>query len=237
MAEKRMFSKSVVLSDAFLDMPPTARCLYFTLNMVADDDGFVDSPKSVMRQSGATEDDMKILLAKYFLIPFDTGVVVIRHWRINNYLRCDRYKETRYKEEKAQLEIKQDSSYEKNEFKVNTVSKPALIDREPRNDMERVEKVYLQNYRILYDKGVLNFENPVINWTASRKLLKSVIEKYGVDNIIEAVKKSLDNKFCTSNGYVLTTILSSGVLAGLLNVKDVSKAVANDSINDAEVFF
>ena len=90
-----MFAKSIVLSDDFLDMPASARCLYFTLNMLADDDGFVDAPKSVMRQSGASEDDMKILLAKCFLIPFgEKGIVVIRHWRINNYLRNDRYKET-----------------------------------------------------------------------------------------------------------------------------------------------
>ena len=86
MSEKRMFAKSIVLSDAFLDMPATSRCLYFTLSMLADDDGFVNSPKSVMRQCGASEDDLKVLFAKKFVIPFESGIVVIKHWRINNYL-------------------------------------------------------------------------------------------------------------------------------------------------------
>lgn len=111
MAERRMFAKTIVLSDAFLDMPLSARCLYFTLGMLADDDGFVNSPKSIMRQCGASQDDMKILLAKKFLLAFDTGVIVIKHWKINNYLRNDRYKETKFIEEKKQLAIKENGSY------------------------------------------------------------------------------------------------------------------------------
>ena len=81
MAERRMFAKTIVTSDAFLDMPPTARCLYFTLGMFADDDGFVNNPKSIMRQSGASVDDMNILIAKKFVITFESGVIVIKHWR------------------------------------------------------------------------------------------------------------------------------------------------------------
>lgn len=111
MAERRMFAKTIVLSDAFLDMPLSARCLYFTLGMLADDDGFVNSPKSIMRQCGASQDDMKILLAKKFLISFETGVIVIKHWKINNYLRNDRYKETKFVEEKKQLAVKENGSY------------------------------------------------------------------------------------------------------------------------------
>ena len=111
MAERRMFAKTIVLSDAFLDMPLSARTLYFTLGMLADDDGFVNSPKSIMRQCGASQDDMKILLAKKFLLSFETGVIVIKHWRINNYLRSDRYKETKFIEEKNRLSIKENGSY------------------------------------------------------------------------------------------------------------------------------
>ena len=103
MAERRMFAKTIVLSDDFLDMPLSARCLYFTLGMLADDDGFVNSPKAIMRQCGASNDDMNVLLAKKFLLMFDDGVMVIKHWRINNYLRNDRYKETLYVEHKEQL--------------------------------------------------------------------------------------------------------------------------------------
>lgn len=111
MAERRMFAKSIVLSDAFLDMPLGARCLYMTMSMLADDDGFVSSPKAIMRQCGASEDDLMVLIGKSFLIPFESGVVVIKHWRINNYLRNDRYKETNYTEEKAQLKIKENGAY------------------------------------------------------------------------------------------------------------------------------
>lgn len=115
MAEKRMFAKSIVLSDAFLDMPATARCLYFTLGMLADDDGFINSPRSIMRQIGASDDDMKILIAKKFVIIFDTGVIVIKHWRINNYLRNDRYTETKYTDEKQQLIVEKNGAYKLSE--------------------------------------------------------------------------------------------------------------------------
>lgn len=106
-----MFAKSIITSDAFLDMPMSARCLYFSLGMFADDDGFVNSPKSIMRQIGATSDDMNVLLAKKFLLAFDSGVIVIKHWRIHNYIRSDRYKETNYKEEKATLSLDENGSY------------------------------------------------------------------------------------------------------------------------------
>ena len=111
MAERRMFAKTIVLSDAFLDMPMSARCLYFTLGMLADDDGFVNQPRSIMRQCGASDDDMKVLIAKKFVLVFESGVIVIKHWRINNYLRNDRYKETVYEEEMQSLEIDKNGSY------------------------------------------------------------------------------------------------------------------------------
>jgi len=112
MAERRMFAKTIVLSDAFLDMPLSARCLYFTLGMVADDDGFVNNPKSIMRQCGAQEDDMKILIAKKFVLAFDNGIIVVKHWRINNYLRNDRYTETKYKEERSTLSLDENGAYQ-----------------------------------------------------------------------------------------------------------------------------
>lgn len=111
MAERRMFAKSIVLSDAFLDMPLSARCLYFTFGMLADDDGFVGNPKSIIRQCGATQDDMLILLQKRFLLTFDSGIIVIKHWRINNYLRSDRYTSTNYKEELRTLMLDENNAY------------------------------------------------------------------------------------------------------------------------------
>ena len=91
MAQKRMFAQAVVLSDDFLDMPASTRCLYFSLGMVADDDGFVNNPRSIMRQCGGTNDDMQILLSKKYVHLFQSGVIVILHWKANNYLRKDRY--------------------------------------------------------------------------------------------------------------------------------------------------
>lgn len=111
MAERRMFAKTIVLSDAFLDMPLSARCLYFTLGMLADDDGFVNSPKSIMRQAGASTDDLNLLMVKRFILKFDSGVIVIKHWRIHNYIQKDRYKESKYMEEKATLMIDQNGAY------------------------------------------------------------------------------------------------------------------------------
>ena len=111
MAERRMFAKSIVLSDAFLDMPMSARCLYFTLGMLADDDGFVGSPKAIMRQCGASNDDMNILLSKRYVLGFESGVIVIKHWRMNNYLQNDRHKSTTYIEELEMLSIDEKGAY------------------------------------------------------------------------------------------------------------------------------
>lgn len=111
MAERRMFAKSIVDSDAFLEMPMSARLLYYDLGMRADDDGFNNSPRKIMRMTGATTDDLNILIARKFIIPFDNGVVVIKHWRIHNYIRKDTYNETKYKELKSQLEYDENNAY------------------------------------------------------------------------------------------------------------------------------
>ena len=111
MAERRMFAKTIIDSDAFLEMPTTSQLLYFHLSMRADDDGFVNKPKSLMRMVGCKDDDLKLLFVKKFLIPFESGVVVIKHWKIHNYIRKDTYTETKYKEEKATLELDENSAY------------------------------------------------------------------------------------------------------------------------------
>ena len=111
MAERRMFSKQIIDSDAFLDMSASAQSLYFHLAMRADDDGFVNNPKKILRMIGAADDDLKILIEKRFVIIFESGVIVIKHWRMHNYIRADRYKETAYIDEKSQLSIKENGSY------------------------------------------------------------------------------------------------------------------------------
>lgn len=111
MARKRMFDLEIVDTDLFLEMPVSSQNLYFHLGMRADDDGFVSNPKKIIRVVGASEDDLKILIAKNFIIQFETGLIVIRHWKINNYIRKDRYSETIYKEEKKQLIESENGTY------------------------------------------------------------------------------------------------------------------------------
>ena len=113
MAERRMFARSIIDSDLFLDMPMSSQLLYFHLSMRADDDGFVNSPKKIQKIVNCSTDDMKLLIAKNFILPFESGVVVIKHWKVHNFIRNDRYKETECKEEKNQLQLV-DNKYEFN---------------------------------------------------------------------------------------------------------------------------
>src|SRR5699024_9660244 len=99
MAERRMFAKTIIDSDAFLDMPLSTQALYFHLSMRADDDGFINNPKKISRMIGCGEDDLKLLIAKKFLLNFESGVVVIKHWLIHNTLRKDRHTPTNYQDE------------------------------------------------------------------------------------------------------------------------------------------
>ena len=111
MAERRMFTKKITESDAFLDMPMSTQCLYFHLNMTADDDGFVNNPKRIQRLIGANDDDLKLLIAKNFVLIFESGVIVIKHWKMHNYIQSDRYKPTDYADEKSMLYMKPNKSY------------------------------------------------------------------------------------------------------------------------------
>ena len=133
MAERRMFAKTIVDSDAFLDMPLSTQALYFHLSMRADDDGFINNPKKLQRMIGCADDDLKLLLAKRFLIPFDSGIVVIKHWKIHNYIQKDRYKPTMYQEEKALLDTKENKSY--------TINKhiPEALDTDCIHDVSRMD--------------------------------------------------------------------------------------------------
>ena len=141
MAEKRMFSRKIVESDAFLDMPLSTQALYFHLNMEADDDGFVNSPKRVQRLIGASEDDFKILLAKRFILAFESGVIVVKHWRMNNYIQSDRYKETVYLKEKAMLKVKKNKSYTLSDVpEIECIQNVYKLDTQTRLDKIRLEQ-------------------------------------------------------------------------------------------------
>lgn len=146
MANKRMFSLYVIDSDAFLDMPLTAQALYFHLCMRADDDGFINNPKKIQRMVRATDDDMKLLIAKQFLIPFDTGVLVIRHWKVHNAIRKDMYKPTMCLAEKAFVDTDDTGVYQ--------------VRNEPVTDTARecIENVTLDKNRLDKDRLINNNE-------------------------------------------------------------------------------
>ena len=181
-----MFDKTITNSDEFLDMPDSSQNLYFHLSMNADDDGFVNNWKSIMRMTGHKEDDLKVLIAKQFIIPFDSGVVVIKHWRINNYLRNDRYIETKFKDEKSklclddnlvyQLDTKCIHSIDKNSIDKNSIeykNKPTLEEVRDYCINVRHNNVDYQKFYDYFNEGnwidskgnkVKNWKQKVITW-------------------------------------------------------------------------
>ena len=146
MAERRMFAKTIIDSDAFLDMPLSAQALYFHLSMRADDEGFVNNPKKIQRSIGASDDDCKLLILKRFILTFDSGVIVIKHWRIHNYIRSDRYKETLYKEERQSLTLNEDNAYtEKNKFGIPSDNQVVYqMDTQVRIGKDSIDKVNIE---------------------------------------------------------------------------------------------
>ena len=143
MAERRMFSKTIIDSDIFLDMPTSTRLLYYDLAMRADDDGFINSPRKIARMTGASDDDLKILASKNYIIPFASGIVVIRHWRVHNYIRKDTYNETQYKLEKSTLELDNNKCYS-----VISDDRPRAVDEpstQVRLGKDRLDKDSINN--------------------------------------------------------------------------------------------
>jgi hypothetical protein len=157
MSSKRMFNTQIVDSDAFLSMPLSSQALYFHLGMSADDDGFLNNPVQIARAINASQDDMNLLLLKKFILRFDTGVMVIKHWKINNYIRSDRYKPTLYQDELRQLEVKQDGGYRfigAIENEKTPINQEVLPVRYQKDTEIRLDKIKLD--KISIDKGSNN---------------------------------------------------------------------------------
>lgn len=143
-----MFAKTIIDSDIFLDMPLSTQCLYFHLSMRADDDGFINNPKKIQRMVGSSDDDLKLLIAKNFIIPFESGVVVIKHWKIHNYIQKDRYKETLYKDEKSLLVTDKNKEYFISIPKVDNEDTKCIHDVSNPDTQVRLGKVRLGKYSI-----------------------------------------------------------------------------------------
>ena len=140
MAEKRMFTNKIVESDAFLGLPFSTRCLYYGLNMNADDDGFLNSPNKIIRITGASEKDLKTLIAERFVLDFGGGIICIKHWRMHNTLKKDRYKPTQYQKEFSMLTIQEDGSYTENN-RSGTIMEPERNHSIDKNSIDQISIV------------------------------------------------------------------------------------------------
>lgn len=164
MAERRMFAKSIIDSDAFLDMPLSAQALYFHLSMRADDEGFLGNAKRVRSMIGASEDDFKLLIVKRFVIVFEDGITVIRHWRVHNVIQKDRFKETIYVDERSRL------GFDKNKTYTECVETPCIQVGNETETQVRLGKVSL-------DKGRLGEDAPQSVAASNTRFKKPTVEE------------------------------------------------------------
>lgn len=218
MAERRMFAKQIVESDAFIDMPLSTQALYFHYGMLADDEGFVNSPKKTQRMIGASDDDLKLLIAKRFILPFESGIIVLKHWKINNYIQKDRFKETLYKNEKNQLIVKENGAYTEciqnvsNMYTQNSIGKDRLdkvsidiplLEESSRSDTAKANtKHKYGQYKnvLLKDEELQALQKDYSNWEELIKYLDEYIEMKGYKAkshylcikkwVVDAVKRS-----------------------------------------------
>lgn len=215
-AERRMFAKTIIDSDAFLEMPVSSQCLYFHLSMRADDEGFINKPKTIMRMIGAKDDDMNVLILKKFIIPFESGVVVIKHWKIHNYIRGDRLHETKYQAEKSELELDENNSYT-----LCLTSDRQLTDSCPTE--VRLGKVRLGKDNNIISKDIISSTKvqPIVEkWnslnlqklvcikegTNRYKLLNARIKDYGIDSVLKAIDMVEESSFLKGDNYKGWTI-------------------------------
>ena len=179
MAERRMFAKTVIDSDAFLDMPMSTQALYFHLAMRADDDGFINNSKRIQRMIGASDDDFKVLIAKQFIIPFETGVIVIKHWKMHNYIQKDRYKPTIYKAEKETLLLDKKGVYTKSDTK-------CIQDVYNSDTQDRLGKDRLELGKDIKKERKTSFDDAIDKYTSNDELKSAIVEFIKMRKLIKA---------------------------------------------------
>lgn len=200
MAERRMFAKTIIDSDAFLDMPLSTQALYFHLSMRADDEGFINNPRKIQRMVGGSEDDLKLLTAKRFVILFESGVIVIKHWKIHNYIQKDRFKATLYSEEKSMIGTKGNKAYTVKKMVGNGIEKRCI------QDVSKVESSSRQevNEEDLYIE-TSNFDEDLVS--------KGQTEAEPLDDNV--------SEQCIQNGYKLETQVRLGKVRLGKDSKDI----------------
>ena len=202
MAERRMFAKTIVDSDAFLDMPLSAQALYFHLSMRADDDGFINNPKKIQRMIGGSDDDLKLLIAKRFIIPFESGIVVIKHWKIHNYIQSDRYKPTVYQEEKALIITKDNKAYT---MDTECIHDGYNVDTQDRLGKDRLGKDRLgedrqgscnyQQIADMYNDTCVSFPRLTTLSEARKKAIKARLKVYSLEDFQRLFEKAEASTF------------------------------------------
>lgn len=236
MSKKRMFSLDIIDTDLFQEMPQTSRLLYYELCMRADDDGFVGSPKKIQRMVGCSEDDFKVLISKQFIIPFETGIVVIKHWKIHNYIQKDRYKETIYIDEKSQLHQEENGMYTKCIQDVNNLDTQYSIDK------NSIDKIRIDKNRIDYNNIVEIYNQNCYNLSKVSKLtdkrknaIRKFLKEFTTDDFINICNLANNNDFLTGNNdrnwkadfdFIMRIDKATAILEGKYN--NTSKGGMND---------
>jgi DnaD/phage-associated family protein len=204
MAQRRMFSRKITDTDKFIEMPATTQNLYFHLNMNADDEGFVDRVSIIQRMIGASGDDLKLLIAKGFVIPFESGVVVIRHWRIHNYIQADRFQPTIYQNEKSQIEYDETKTANfkrlgeciQNVYKADTQVRLGKDRLELELDKDRLDHHLDQNddddKNLVFKKLKEAFGEMSVNGTMVEEV-ERLLKQYGQELVVLALDKTILN--------------------------------------------
>ena len=220
-----MFAKTIIDSDAFLDMPATTQLLYFHLSMRADDDGFINKPKAIMRDCRSNDDDMKLLIAKKFIIPFESGIVVIKHWKIHNYIAKDRYTETKYKEEKGTLMLDENKAYTQCIQNVDKLETQVRLGKDRIGEDSIVkDNIEKKNKKATALDDIISsytdyepLKNAISEFVKMRKTIKAPM----TDNAVKLMFNKLD-KLATDND-IKILILNQSILnswKGIFELKD-----------------
>jgi hypothetical protein len=242
MANKRMFCLDIVNSDAFLDMPLSAQALYFHLGMRADDDGFIGNPKSIQRLAGASQDDLMLLITKRFLIAFDNGVIVIKHWRMNNYIQKDRKKDTTYIELLNSLEVKENGSYTEKK-RMDTVCIQDVSEMDSQNNIDKIsvdkDSIEIDNSCSSVDEASEFFEKIWKEYPNKKgkpqvkASHKKALFKIGYERLVKAIQKYddgvKDKQYLMYGGRFFTT--------GYLDYIDEESEVVKDERNSGTGYF
>ena len=229
MADRRMFSKTIIDSDAFLDMPLSSQALYFHLAMRADDEGFVNNPKKIQKMIGASEDDLKLLVMKRYILTFESGIIVIKHWKIHNYIQNDRFKPTTYIEEKATLTLDEKKSY------VECIQNGYNMDTQVSIELDK---------NIVSKKVSNEINNNYLDDTHTHERMSydEIFESFGVsqtlkDALVSFIRHCLMNKVQTTNEKLEGIIVKLDMAHGtddVAKVKSIQNAISGGYVDIIE---